>query len=340
MNLTDGVTPPRVTPRPHALARRAFVSILATVALLTVLPTAAAATTVDRDGGTLEVSGDGGEDNRIGVIRTNSSSRFTAGSHLFVFDKGHKIRYVGPERECAGRPTLECRFPRSLRIDGNDGDDVIEVSEMRPSPVEVVSVDPGPGRDTVRFFGVPPIPSRDVDEVRVDLRDGEADDLSCVGVTDGFVVRVRDRDPEDRMEATCNVVADKASGAPPARDATPPRVDFYTRRVHRRGGVLGQGLKATCSATEAGTCSVTGSISRSSARALGIRTRARRYLILRGSTAVPAAGAHQVRLRLTRRARTALRGRRVRELRVLLTATMVDGAGNRSFDPFVVTVRG
>jgi hypothetical protein len=155
-------------------------------------------------------------------------------------------------------------------------------------------------------------------------------------------LEVRSRDPEDRIEG-CSAGSGGGDGspapAPPAAsNPTAPRVDFYARRLHRRGSVLRSGLKATCAATEAGTCSVTGSISRGAARALGIRTRARRYVIARGTTAIPGHGPNAVQIKLSPRARAALRGRV--GLRVLLSATMVDRAGNRATDLFTVTLRG
>lgn len=331
MNLTD-----RRFVHPDGLLCRAVVSILATAALLVALPAGASAAVVDyRLGGAqLLVYGDLDESNAYTVSGE--------GGDLRIRDERHDIR--GGDDRCTRRSSRDviCPSPSGgvLSIAGSYEDDVITVdlASLPPRGVSRVFVDPGRGRDRVQFVngnnGAPTDRT-----VQLDIGDGKADDVSC-GNWSRF--RVSDRDAEDRIDRDCNVVTGDGRGAPapPARDGTPARIDLYTRRAQRRGSVLRLGLKAVCSATEAGTCSITGSISRSAARALGIRTRARRYPVLRGSTAVPAAGPNKVRAKLSRRAQAALRGRRVRGLRVLLTATMRDRAGNLSTNQFTVTLRG
>jgi hypothetical protein len=321
----------RATTLPHGFARQALAAILLTAAGLAGLPAVASATEVraSQSEGTqespdnyLRVRGDDGESNAIEV----DGERVT--------DRKADIRDASdPDERCSRRSARELRCPSHdyLTIDAKDSDDTITVDLSGSGPGNAW-ITPGNGRDRVRlvFSGTS---NRNAD---VFLRDGEADQVTCEGGRRG-VVRVQNRDPEDRV-TDCPGAG--GSPAPPASGPAPQRLDFYSRRVHGRAGVLRRGLRATCSATAAGSCSVTGSISRTSARSLGIRTRARRFVILRGSTPISGRGANVVQVQPSRRARAALRGRRVRGLRVLLTATLRDGAGNRDVNRFAVTLRG
>jgi hypothetical protein len=191
-------------------------------------------------------------------------------------------------------------------------------------------VNPGPGQDTIRLdWG-------GTGEVRLDLRDGSADRIECSGRAVDIEVRSRDSDDDFR---SCPEPGDSPRSGDD-RDRSAPRASLSARRLLSRRSVRRSGIGAICTISEDGTCSVTGSISARAARAIGIRTRARRYTIVRGASPDADSGRQSVRVRLTRRARIALTRRRTRGLRVLLTAVARDRDGNASSARFTVTLRG
>lgn len=320
------------------LLGRAFVAALAAAIILAALPAAASATTVyvtrtscESCPHDLVMNGEGDESEEITVRG--------ARGRLRVGDARNDIEYTGPDPDrdfkCCG-PTcsaessreLNCGIPHGVIIRTRDDDDEITVDLDTVPERTSLDIDPGPDRDRLHLRAGS---GRDV---RVNLRDGSVDRLSC---SDETAVRV-DRDAEDQIDGGCRLQSGEAP-APPAADTVPPRVDLTARRAQRRASVLRSGLRTVCATTEPGTCSVTASLSRRAARSVGIRARAPRYLIGRASAAVPAPGARRIQVKLSRRARSALRGRRITRLRVLLTATMVDRAGNRARRPFTVTIR-
>lgn len=318
MSLTDRMPPPR-----RRLARRAAVLLTLIGGLLAGLPSSALALTVgvgindtaDYDRSELNLDeGDGGEANAITV----NGGR--------VRDERAQIRYNGPDKREGGcdresSQELDCRSPQGgLRIDSGAQDDTIavDVGNLDPFTVGIVA---GSGQDRLRLARGP--------GYGLTLADGEVDTVTC---EQPGRLQIRSRDPQDRF---VNCFRDDSS-----RDGAPLRVDFYARRLQRRSSVLRYGLKVVCAATAPGTCSVRATISGRAARALGIRTRAGRYVVGRGSDTASTSGPNKIRVRLSRRARAALRGRRVRGLAVLLTGTMVDRTGRRATNPFGITIRG
>ena len=265
-----------------------------------------------------------------------------------IEDDGAKIEIVGSraDDECRSsnaRRRVTCPQLNRALIATGDGDDRITVfsytcrsracafgKENLDSGPEV-SLDPGPGRDEVRLdWGA-------TGEVVMSLRDGAKDTISCNGRA--VDLEIRTRDPEDDVRNCPRPRGSPPSGSP-GNDAVPPRTSLSARRVQSRAGVARLGIGTLCSSTREGTCSVTASISARAARALGIRTRARRYTIARGSAPVSGSGRTRVSARLSRRTRAALSRRRPAGLRVLLTAVVRDSAGRASSARFTVTLRG
>ena len=262
-----------------------------------------------------------------------------------IEDDGAKIEIVGSraDDECRSsnaRRRVTCPQLNRALIATGDGDDRITVfgytcrsracafgKENLDSGPEV-SIDPGPGRDEVRLdWGA-------TGEVVMSLRDGAKDTISCNGRAVDLEIRTRDSEDDVRN-------CPRPRGSPPSGDdAAPPRATLSARRVQSRAGVARLGIGTLCSSTREGTCSVTASISARAARALGIRTRARRYTIARGSASVSGPGRTKVSARLSPRARGALNRRRPAGLRVLLTAVVRDSAGRASSARFTVTLRG
>jgi len=317
----------RILSRRRGLARRTAVLLALTGGVLGGLPSSALALTASAS--YQEDGGDGYPILRVSLSepRGGESNAITINRDGRVRDEGHELRYDGPDEDdggCARESShaLDCESVDSLAISSGARDDTIDV-EVSANQGRAVYITPGPGRDQVRL-GYPGGP------YRLALADGEVDTVTCESLEGrGEVVS---RDPQDQF-VNCG-------GNDNANQDSPPRLELYARRAQRRGAIIGRGVRATCSASEPVTCSATASISRSAARALGIRTRSRRYVIARGQAAIAAPGRQAVGLRLTRRARSSLRGRRVRALRVLLSATAVDRGGNRSTDLFTVTLRG
>ena len=265
-----------------------------------------------------------------------------------IEDDGAKIEIAGSraDDECRSsnaRRRVTCPKLNRALIATGDGDDRITVfsytcrsracafgKENLDSGPEV-SIDPGPGRDEVRLdWGA-------TGEVVMSLRDGAKDTISCNGRA--VDLEIRTRDPEDDVRNCPRPRGSPPSGSP-GNDAVPPRTSLSARRVQSRAGVVRLGIGTLCSSTREGTCSVTASISARAARALGIRTRARRYTIARGSAPVSGSGRTRVSARLSRRTRAALSRRRPAGLRVLLTAVVRDSAGRASSARFTVTLRG
>jgi hypothetical protein len=247
-------------------------------------------------------------------------------------------------RESNRNRRLRCPALNQVSISTADGDDRITVfgytctaracafgrGNFDNGPVAIV--DPGPGRDVVRLdWG-------NTGEVRLDLRDGALDTVECNGRA--VDLEIRTRDPEDDIRTCPTPRGSPPPGSPPGRDAVPPRVSLSAPRVQSRRSALRLGIRTLCSTTAEGTCSVTGSISARAARALGIRTRARRYTIVRATSPSAAAGRRRIQARLTPRARAALGRRPTPGLRVLLTAVARDRAGRASSARFTVTLRG
>ncbi len=285
------------------------------------------------------VRADAGESNDLKVeMRTGAIEDDRAG-----------LEAVGEraEEECRRRNRgrrLNCAPLSRVTIFAGDGDDRITVfgytctsracafgrGNLDSGPEAIV--EPGPGRDELRLdWG-------GTGEVRVNLRDGAADTVSCNGRA--VDLEIRSRDPADDIRACPSPRGSSPPGGSPRDDTVPPRASLSARRVQTRAAALRLGIGAVCSTTKEGICSVTGSISARAARALGIRTRARRFTIARGATTFSEPGQARVQARLSPRARTALRGRRTRGLRVLLTAVVRDRAGNASSARFTVTLRG
>jgi len=198
MSFTD-----RTTTRPHRFLRPAAVSILASAVLLSGLATAASATTVDFTSTDLSdgEGGDGGDPDAIRYLvsgergESNSiTAEFTDG-RITIRDRNAEI---SSEEGCSRRSSHEVRCSvsssrdrYSLAIDGGDGNDGITVSLGAVN----VNIDPGTGRDTIRFK---PRRTRRTD-VSVELQDGEADHVSC---SDSERVRlhIRSRDAVDDID--------------------------------------------------------------------------------------------------------------------------------------------
>jgi hypothetical protein len=155
-----------------------------------------------------------------------------------------------------------------------------------------------------------------------------------------FTVSARDvAGHETTRTATYTIAARPADFPPPppaggasepSPDRTPPRGRLRAAAVQRLAAARRAGIAAACSSSERARCSIVGEVGARDARRLGIRVprRARWVAIARASASVTPARPATVRVRLTRAARRALM--RPRRIRVRLTATLVDAAGNRA----------
>jgi hypothetical protein len=103
------------------------------------------------------------------------------------------------------------------------------------------------------------------------------------------------------------------------------------RRTQRAASVRRGGLRVRIGSDEAARFSLTAALSRRDARRLGLRTS-----IGRATADLSAGAARTLRIRLSARARGALKRSRV--LRVVVRARAVDSAGNRAAKSLTLTI--
>jgi tripartite motif-containing protein 71 len=121
-------------------------------------------------------------------------------------------------------------------------------------------------------------------------------------------------------------------GSGPAADTVAPHIALTGRRVQRAGAVRRRGLTLRIRSDEPAGFRIAATISRRSARRLGLASPAgaRRVTIGRASADLAAAGGRRLRVRLTARARRALSRLGSRRLAAAVRAGATDRAGNRT----------
>lgn len=129
-------------------------------------------------------------------------------------------------------------------------------------------------------------------------------------------------------------------GSGPAADTVAPHVALTGRRVQRAGAVRRRGLTLRIRPDEPARFPIAATISRRSARRLGLATPAgaRRVTIGRASADLATAGGRRLRVRLGARARRALARIGSRPLAVVVRASAADRAGNRTTGSFGVRI--
>jgi hypothetical protein len=123
---------------------------------------------------------------------------------------------------------------------------------------------------------------------------------------------------------------------PPATDTTAPdlALDRPGRRLRR---MIRNGMRLTLDSSEAGSLSVTLSVDRATARRLELKRNPRRRVVVGRLQTAAAAGRTELTVKLTRKARRAMR--REAAVRVRVKVVMTDAAGNDSTDTATVTLR-
>jgi tripartite motif-containing protein 71 len=129
-------------------------------------------------------------------------------------------------------------------------------------------------------------------------------------------------------------------GSGPAADTVAPHIALTGRRVQRTGAVRRRGLTLRIRSDEPAGFRIAATISRRSARRLGLATPAgaRRVTIGRASADLATAGGRRLRVRLGARARRALARIGSRPLAVVVRASAADRAGNRTTGSFGVRI--
>jgi DNA-binding beta-propeller fold protein YncE len=128
--------------------------------------------------------------------------------------------------------------------------------------------------------------------------------------------------------------APSTSGTP-ASDTAAARIGLSGRRVQRARSVRRRGVTLRITTNEPVKVSIRARLSKRDARSLGLRARQ----IGRASLALDAAGKRVLGLRLSARARRALRRIGTRKPRILVRGDAIDRAGNRSSASLAVTLK-
>jgi hypothetical protein len=203
---------------------------------------------------------------------------------------------------------------------------------------------------------------RDLDVARFEIREGPAAGTGTLGDIDqatmtvpftsdpGFVGTARFvYGAVDSDGSSNSAVAEIVVSAPPAadgggavaaqKDETPPALRVAPAARQALASVLGGGVRLVVQVDEPATLTVRATVDARSARRLGLARRAKKPVLVGRATRSVAAGRTVVRVKLSRKARRALRKQRRRATTLRLTATVTDGAGNRRALPARVLVR-
>jgi tripartite motif-containing protein 71 len=124
------------------------------------------------------------------------------------------------------------------------------------------------------------------------------------------------------------------SGSAPAADRVAPSVKLSGAKLQRARRVGKSGLALRVTSDEAATTTLRARLSRRVARRLGLRS----VSVAAAKSSFVAAGTRTIRLRLSAAPRRALARIGTRRLRIVVRASAVDRAGNRSSASFAVTV--
>jgi hypothetical protein len=186
------------------------------------------------------------------------------------------------------------------------------------------TLDGGPGQDVL---------AGDAGDDVLQAQDGQADRVTCGDGGDTAVV-----DGADTVAADCETVQRGATiieRPPPitttASDSTPPAVSLRFPRSLSMRAVLSRGVRLSLVCSERCAVKAELRLRRSVARRFGLRTPGTTATVVvgRGSRTIRAARRSSIDVRLTARARMALRGMRTGRLTLRLTATDAKGNAKR-----------
>ena len=125
------------------------------------------------------------------------------------------------------------------------------------------------------------------------------------------------------------------SGAQPVVDTLAPRFSLRARRVTPRAAAR-DGLVVVVDAQEAGTAVVTLRVGRAAARRLGLRRKPSGPVVI-GTLSAAVSGRAELTVRMSAKARKALKG--ARRARILVTVVLTDATGNRAVKTGRVTLK-
>jgi hypothetical protein len=108
-------------------------------------------------------------------------------------------------------------------------------------------------------------------------------------------------------------------------------------KAKRLKTVLRNGLSLRLTATEDASATITLTVSRATARALGLKRKPRRPVRVGGASAALRTGDSTVAVTLTAKARKAMRA--ARRVKLLVTVVISDAAGNRATRTLTVTLK-
>jgi hypothetical protein len=159
--------------------------------------------------------------------------------------------------------------------------------------------------------------------------------------TDSFLYFAEDEFNIDSTDATMTITVTPKPVVtppppPPPRDTTPPSVGLaHAKQTIRNARAKGVALTETSS--EAGRLSVAISVDKRTARKLRIKRNAHGRVVIGRLTQAIGAGQTTVHVRLTAKARKALK--HVRKVKLLITVKVTDAAGNTTTKTVRLTLR-
>jgi hypothetical protein len=122
----------------------------------------------------------------------------------------------------------------------------------------------------------------------------------------------------------------------PAPDTTPPTIRI-THPKQKMKNARSKGVALTETSSERGTLSVKITVDKNTARKLKIKRNARRAVVIGRLTEAIDAGQTTLHVKLSSKARRALK--RARKVRLLITVTVTDAAGNKATRTLNVTLK-
>jgi hypothetical protein len=214
-------------------------------------------------------------------------------------------------------------------VDGGSGPDVLVgnvLSNALFGEDGNDTIDGGPGPDLLDGGG---------GDDTLQARDGAVDQVSCGTGTDTTVV-----DANDSVASDCENVqrpAETSTPSPAAAASTPtaapsdhtaPTVSITTPKQPSLRSIIARGLRISVACSEPCMIKAELALSRAIARSLGLPTPGSRNTVVigRGAGALHASGRASITVKLTAKARRALR--RLRQGRLTLRITATDAAGN------------
>jgi hypothetical protein len=227
--------------------------------------------------------------------------------------------------------------PGNDRLDGGPGDDTLDGGAGDDALIG------GAGADT--FSG-------GADDDLIAAADGDVDTVTCGNGADTVLADLGAKGVMDQVASDCETVmgpvaapapGDASAGAGPVgtpaallpvpapgvanpADLTPPKASMRAATRHRLRTVLLRGLPVRVTCGEACGISVALSIERAAARRLGVAGRSGATVLGTARAVRAAAGTNTLRVRLTRKARAALR--RSRQVAVTVQVLVSDASRN------------